>query len=612
MVWDFDGIKTELKTRLSLLSDWATTLYFSTYERLVDMVAYVMDKLVYVTEFFYNEANWTTATLVSSLMQKSKLLSYNPHRKQAAVGNIVISKSPTFSASYTYTGYSTVIPKWTQFSNSNNDVFVFSTEDVIYYKNTVGSKEIPVKEGEVKTYVYTALGSNSEVAIVYSDKIDNEAIQVDIVDVDDNVLYAVRICGTSDYSDELYLIEDLVNYYCKIENAYDFKSINLTFGDGVRNKKLNVNDRIRITYAETKGLDGNIESTGVITVIVDTLIDGNGDEITLYVTNTEEISEGIDSESLEEIRYNAPNIFTSGYRCGNLTDWETLLENNQYIHKVRVWSNEDLETPVSTDNNKIFVTAIATDGEALTSTQQDEVVLEMKEYKSPTDIIEWEALETIFLLFKVDATITNQPFGVVSGQIADMLDENYGILNVDFQENIYASNYISKIDELENVLHHDTFCYHLEKDFSTIVTDYKVAVSWTSGDTSTLENQVYITTDTVEIWMEQKSSGVWDEPLQIGYETGGTLTGMNGFTISDSDVSHTANTVGFTIQTITLNPTIYGVRDPGDDDPLGYLIHIAYKTQDGSGEQLNDIRLPQPGLITDVDSRFIIIDMQYE
>jgi hypothetical protein len=612
MIFTFEGIRDELEARLSLLSDWASTLYYGTYRRITDMTAYVMDKVVYLTEFFYNEANWTTATLISSLMPKCRLLSYNPHRKQGATGNVVISKDPAFSALYTFTGYSTIIPRWTQFSNANNDVFVYSTADAVYYKNTVGNKTVAVKEGEVKTYTYTAVGDNSEVITVYSDKIDNDEIQVDIVNTDDEVLYSVRICGTSDYADELFLIEDLDNYYCKIENAYDFKSITLTFGDGVRNKKLNVNDRVKITYAETKGTEGNIESTSVIIVIVDTLTDGNGDDITLYVKNTDEISEATDIETLEEIRYNAPNIFTSGYRCGNLTDWETLLESSQYIHKVRVWSNEDLETSVSTDNNKIFVTAISADGEALTSTQQDAVVLEMKEYKSPTDIIEWKSLEIVWLLFKIDATITNQPFGVVSGQIADMLDDNYGILNVNFQENVYQSNYIAKIDELENVLHHETFCYHMEKDFSTITVNHEASVSWTSGDTSTLADQVYVTYDTVELWLEQKVSGVWASPKRIAYETGGVLTGEGGFTITDSNINHSTNTIGFTVQTMTLNPVTYGVRDPGDDDLLGYLLHVAYKTQDGNGEQLQDIRLPQPGLITDVDSRFIIIDMQYE
>jgi len=48
MTFDFQGIKSELKTELSLLSNWSTTLYYGVYERILDVIAYAFNKDVYL------------------------------------------------------------------------------------------------------------------------------------------------------------------------------------------------------------------------------------------------------------------------------------------------------------------------------------------------------------------------------------------------------------------------------------------------------------------------------------------------------------------------------------------------------------------------------------
>jgi len=609
MLFTFEGIKQEFKDRLKLLSEWANTLFTGFYERIIDAVSFITKKLVYTAEFFYKEANFLTATKLQSVMPKVKFLSYQPHRKIGASGYLEISADSTFSSSYEYTGESVIIEKWTQFTEGN--INVYCTEETIYYKGSIGPVDIPVSEGIVTDFVYIATGEINEIIPVISDSIDNDNIEVFLVDSNNDVIEQINICGTDDLERYLYFINDLDNYYCEIDNAYDFKSINIKFGDGVRNKKINAGDRILIRYGKTQGDDGNITASGVFNGTDIDLEDALGSSVTLYVRNIDEISNGNAVETIEEIQYNAPNLFQSGYRAGSKNDWEILINATAEVQKSKIWTNEDLgDLAQDEDVNKVFVAAVSTDGSDLTATQKNEVALILKELKSPTEVIEWQDLEIIFLLFKIDATVSNQPFGVIDAEVLDTLDDNYGILSVDFQQNIYSSNYINVIDDIDYIIHHETDCLYMEKNVNHTLLNYEVKASLTSGEA---EDKIYIATDTTELWIHRKISGQWDDSiLRVGYDSSGTILGDNGYTITDSDVNYTTNEVSYIVQDIVGDPVAFGIQNPGEGDDTGYILSLAYKTVDGNSEQLNNIRLPRREFITDIDEDYILTTYEYQ
>lgn len=605
MLFTYDDIVTELKTRLSLLSDWVKSLFFGVYERINDMIAYATEKAAYYAEFFYKEAGWTTATLRESVMPTCKILSYTPHRKIGASGYLALSADSTFSTTYSYTGESVIIPKWTQFKNTEGDTFVYSTEETIYYKNTVGSLEIPVAEGVYTEYIYTALGNQSEVITIYSDSIDNDNIEVFIVDANNTVLYTVNICGKNDIANELFFINDLNNYYCKIQTANDFQSVTFTFGNGTTVKQLSANQRILIKYAITNGSDGDIGSTGVIVSIQDTLYDALDNAATLYVTNGEEISNGQDNESLESIKYNAPFLWQSGYRAGTKADWAILLENHAYIHKAKVWTNEDIANPSILDVNKVFVTAVSTDGSDLTSSQQSEVTLYMKDYKSPSEVMDWQSLQIIWLLADINARIENVSFTVMNNLISETLDNNYGILNVDFKQNIYESDFSEKLNEITNLSYHNSELFYMEKNFNAVTSNHQLIAIYNSG---TASEMVKLKPETLRVYLNTYASGV----VQVGRDaTGaGTITGMNSHTISGSAINYNTGIISFNDTYIT--PARFGIQNTsGTATPGTYQLSVAYQTWDGNSGQAGNIRLPYDYLITDVDSDYILTTLEY-
>lgn len=607
MNFTYNDIVTELQTRLSLLSDWVKSLFFAAYQRIIDMIAFATEKAAYMAEFLYKEAGWTTATLVESLMPICKILSYVPHRKIGASGTLALSASSTFSASYTYTGESVVIPKWTQFKNANGDTFVYSTEEKIYYKNTVGSIEIPVTEGVYTEYVYTALGNSNEVITLYSDSIDNDNFEVFIVDSNNEVLDTVNICGVNGIATELFFISDLNNYYCKVENANDFQSVTFTFGDGVTVKKLSANLRVMIKYAITKGEDGDIGATGVITSIQDTLLDGSGGEATLYVNNGEEISNGQNIESLTSIKYNAPLLWQSGYRAGTKADWAIILENHPYIHKAKVWTNEDIANPSEEDVNKIFTTAVSTDGSDLTTSQQSEVTVYMKDYKSPSEIIDWQPLKIIWLLAKINARVASGSFTVMDAAIIDALDTAYGILNVNFQQNVYDSDFTETLNNIDNMSYHNSSLYYMEKNFNSVTSNHTLLGIYNSG---TALQKCLLSPKSLELYLNTYTSGV----LQVGADLfgTGTISGRNSHTISGGAINYSTGVISFNDVTITSQPSVYGIQNvSGTAAPGTYQLSVAYQTVDGNSGQAGNIRLPYEYLITDVDSDYILTTLEY-
>jgi hypothetical protein len=630
MQFDFTSIKKDLEDRLSLLSSWKKVLFYGVYSALTSAVSYIVEKLAFLADVYYRESNWASALKIKSLILQSKLLRYTPHRKIGADGEIDVSYDSTFSAGYVYSGTSAIINRWTPATNDDADTFVYVTETKTYYKGTSGVLSVPVKEGEVSTYTYTATGDKNEKVILTSASIDNDEIQIEIVNSLGANLHDVHICGSLSgtsasgysvyYPEQLYFVTDLNEYYCEVETDPTFDQVNITFGDGVYGRKLTAGELIKFTYGVTSGDDGNITQAGIITKFSNTMYDANGNEITLHVTNSSEISNGSGNEDLEHIRNYGNRLFVAGYRAGGLYDWVSVLEDHPYIYKANVSNNEDLGINDSSSVNKVYITAISRDGSTLTDDQKTDVTLYLKEEnkKCISEIVSWYDPVIIFLLFKINAFIEEESFTTLEGLIDTALTANYGILNVDFQKNVYESNYNTVIDNISYVDHHYTNVYHLEKNIAATVTLAEIAVSYNSSRTAVLKNQIFLQANSFEIWLYRKKSGVWDTtPYKIAEDQSGVIVGLIGdlgggtYTITNSYLNYTANKYAFKVDTIVNDPAGYGVQNPGANVATGYILSIAYKTQDGNGSQLEDVRLPEPRCITNIDTNFIITTLEY-
>ena len=617
MTWDFDGIKTEIKDRLSLLSNWATTLYYGAYERIIDVIAYIANKIVLIAAFYYRESLWSAAQIVTSLTQDCDRLNYTFHRRIGAIGGVEISSDPNFSLTYNNLLNDISISKWHRFSNTAGTINVFSTENVIYHKNTFGYQEIPVKEGIPREYEYIANGVASEQIFLYSTDstygIDNDEVDVYIVDDIGNILYTVNIV------DSLYAINDLVNYYCTVKTAFDFGSVIVTFGDGVTTLKLTARQRVLIKYADTLGSNGNIQSSNSISKITDSLYDVNGTDVTasLFVTNLEAISDGADTEDIESIRENAPLLFQTGYRAGSIYDWTAIINSIPSIYDSAIWTINDLGgSSLLAEQNTVYVTGVTTTGDDLTDDQKEDIEQNyLRERISITETVTWQPLEKVYGFFDITAKISNKTSEIVRNQIVNEIESNYSTLHTTFQSNIYESNASRKIDSLENINHLVSFTLdNMEKNLEKSVNDGTIIPSYLPSDTDDKEKQVLLVQNSFRLWTKLKVNGSWGGLMQVGQEVSGVIynTLPSSFSITQGYTYPTTNKYSFSISTASGSGVLEtGVPNPGDSTNDGYLVYISYQTKDGNGNNLNSVRLPQRYQITDIDDDFIWTDLSY-
>ena len=602
MNFTFDSINAYLQSQLSLLSNWATTLYFGAYARLLDLISYVSERIVYVAEVYFRESNWTTMQSIESMARESWRLAYKPHLKQGAVGSLIISADSTFSPLYTYTGNTVDIPQWSTFTNKSKTSHVYTISDNSYYEGTVGDLTINVKEGIPKSFTYTAQGITREVITLSDVSLDNDEFQIFIVDINGNVLYDVGIV------DNLYFESDLVNYNCQIDNLYDFSGVTITFGDGIDNTSLLTGQKVLIKYATTQGVSGDITGTNIIQYITSVLYDSGGNAATLYCNNTSEITDGKDYESLTDIRNKAPHLYYTGSFCAGLNDWIAILESFSTVYLATAWENTS--SVFYYTQNLVPVSVVSSSGEDLTTIEKNDIINTLNtSFKSVTEIIDFIALQKCYVVFTIQVYTKTGTTTQLISDIATVLDDTYGVLNTNFQSNIYPSMYTGVINSVENVLYHSTTIQCME---------YNVSYFWNSqhimlyNNVSSVTECVFLVPSSAQLWLKRKIGGVWLAPEQIAYSLGTNLIGMTAtdgitYIIDNGIISYSNDTISFLVMNIQNDAThtIFGIQNPGSTDALGYILSVVYNTQDGNGNMQQAIRLSQQNQITDVDQSYV-------
>jgi hypothetical protein len=568
--------------------------------------------LIYVIQFYYRESSWTMAQRFESLATECFLLNYNYHRKIGAIGELYLSSNSVFNPAYVNVLNDTQIPRWTKFKNTTGTSNVYCTETTNYIRNTVGNCIIPVKEGIPRSYLYAAQGISDEVVelfptdVIYG--IDNDDVDVYIADSNGVILYAVTVV------DNLYVLDDLTTYYCTVKNVPDFSKVQISFGDGISIPKLSAGQYVLIKYADTLGDQGNIQSANVINTIETTLYDVYGTDVTslLYVKNAESISDGTDFEDIESVRNNAPALFQSGQRCGSIADWESIINNISYVYRCALWTINDVGgSTLASELNTVYISAISNSGDDLTLSQQTDVELNyLREAKSPTETVTWQALEKVYAFFDVNAKISNLTSDVVTTQIKDAVTAEYATLNTNFQTNIYKSAYDSVINTVSDIVYHNTTLNHMEKNVSKAAANETIIPSNTTIQTVVLNDQVWLVNNSIKIWCKQKVANVWGAVRQVGASSGTVIYSYmpSSFTITGGTVNYATNQYTYTVAGSGLVPDI---PNPGSTDPTGYLLYLSYQTKDGNGLMTDCIRLPKKYQITDVDEDFVFTTISY-
>lgn len=444
-----DAIRQRVINRLRSKNSWNNILDTAASQQIIDVFAEEFYYFANFDSYLTRETKWELARNKTSLIANSSL-NYNPHRKKSSTGYVTISADKTFNLE---PSYNITIPKYTQFSTNAGLKFVTTTTDTLTTSDK--EKDFEIIQGIQRTYSTFAVGDEFEEFEITSDNIENGFYELYV----NNVLWQpINNIFEASYSDKVY----------QISNKIDFSGIYIKFGNNINGKKLISNDSIVFKYIQTDGLSGNINSSNYITVVDSTVFDVNNIATKIYCKNKNAVLGGVDVESIEEIRLNAPKFYQAGMRSSTNEDYIQIIRANfDYIYNIIVWGAYENNIDngrnswdlINLNDNNVFVSVIKQDYTGtLTTQEKQDISAELNLYKSPTDIVVFQDAVIVNLIFKSYIYISDRSYtlNTVKDSVNTSLIENYSIQNRDFFTPIRVSDYIKVIDNTAGVDYHHT------------------------------------------------------------------------------------------------------------------------------------------------------------
>jgi len=537
--FDADSINARILNNLQTKSEWADFLGYSNDLLLNSAVSSELAYKAQYHEYLTIENFWSKARNKSSLLVESSAQGYIVPRKIGATGTLMVSTSSGFNTSY---AYNIPITKYFEFSNGNLNICATKTTTLL---STSGNITFFGVQGDAKSVIFTANGNQWENYTINDDSVENNYFDLYVNDV-----LWTNVDTLFDY--------DGTSIVYELNTAPSLDSVIIKFGNGSFGKKLNQGDIIKFYYISTLGSKGNISGTNNVTTVESQAYDEQGDPITIYVTNTTAFLSGKDYPTLEEIRSLAPRVYQTGDRGTSRDDDKTIIQQLSYVTKVNVWGvyeyNKDNSldpwTFLSTEENVVHLAVLNASYDNLTSTEKTELINDIYENCDPTDIFSFSTVTKIYLIFTVVATVKNTTYVLadVKANIQQTLEDNYDIENIDFNTNIYYSDFVSLIDDTTGVLYHTS---SISSRFNT---------TFTSAYVSSATLPLYpIDGSSIEVYISDDSETTWK--LIATGNNNGVITGETGYDTTGSTCTLSTGAIVLVVNSgLTDSYTNYSIK----------------------------------------------------
>lgn len=323
----------------------------------IDIVAYMYHVLLFYLNSTSSESTFTTAELYSNMNKIVSNIGYKPTGKQTSLAVLSLSGTADLPANtYTIPRFSTVTVNGTTFTN---------IKDISFEKTSAAAQRVFVDnstlyQGSVSEYIpYTSSGENFEiVTIVDSSPVNNDPTFI----ADNSFSVFVKSVNDNTWSEweetsSLFLETPSAQKYEKRLNEngnYEFK-----FGNNNNGKALALGDVVQIYYVVSSGDGGVIGAnqlqrgkfvlynTPTYSEISSNIYDVSINRIVpaflpyILIDNTNGSSPISQAETVEEIRQNAPKIFSIQNRLVTRQDYEYFVERsfNNIIKSIKVYDN---------------------------------------------------------------------------------------------------------------------------------------------------------------------------------------------------------------------------------------------------------------------------------
>ena len=330
---------------------------------IIDIIAYSYHVLLFYLNNTAAEVNFDQATLYENMNRIVKLIGYKPTGKQTSLLPIkAVASSNLDKGNYTIRKYSYFLADSIQYNFLDD----YSFDKTVETSQNISSLDdnVILYQGAINEYPdYSAQGEKFEEVPIVVENIVNKnddrfiadnTINVYVQEVDSNLWYEYKEV------DSLYLSVATDRVYEKrLDENGNFQ---IKFGDGIFGRRLQATDKVGITYVLSDNVKGVIsknvingnslfvyESARQRQIFQDTYVNKDttvflttGNSSGMTFSNPTNSSTLADEETVEDIRKNAPKIFSSQLRLVTSDDYEFFINKTlpNLINSVKVVDND--------------------------------------------------------------------------------------------------------------------------------------------------------------------------------------------------------------------------------------------------------------------------------
>ena len=384
--YNYDALVEEITNKLKLKEGWDSNYESSTTRMLIELLASNADQLHYMLERRTQENFLSTARLPTSVKAMASSVGYLPTRKVSSQGTLELTLVDIDGVEILPTGSNKVfLPKNTQVTYSGSN---YVTDDDIYVtSSTIYPISIEITEGLHTSLTFDT--SDIESTIYNYDYVEI----VDYEDVEENsfVIYT----PTQTFLDVTKPIGDNIpisslEFADPDDLVYDLRimhdGLRIIFGDNTNGQK--PEGELTVDYILSTGKETSVVATGYDFYFLTDLLEddsGQGNFFRYSLTNSTSVDGGIDEETIEQVKKNAPNFTRTGSRAVTKFDYEYWVKKSSIGGIVDATSYSEQEVGYTVFNmNNVYVSYLKTDGLELTTTEKSEVTDYMDAYKSVT------------------------------------------------------------------------------------------------------------------------------------------------------------------------------------------------------------------------------------
>jgi hypothetical protein len=472
---DFNQIKTNLKNFLK------TQTEFNDYDFDGSGMSVLLDVLAYNTHynamnahFSLNEAFLDSAQIRGNVVTRAKLLGYVPRSVLSSRGVVTIVVDVT--------GVGGTIPTTLTLTRGtklntlvDGEEFQFVVLDnhtATISGNTFTFTGIPIAEGAFKTFKYRV-----------DNDIENQKFQLSDKDADTSTL-RVRVQDNEESSafdiytkfESLKSVDSTTKTYYLQENSNEYYEI--YFGDGVTGYKPINNNIVTLDYIYTNGKDANGAN-------VFSMVDNVGGFSEIAVTTVTKAAGGVDQETTESIRFNAPLTFTSQNRAVTSDDYSAIIKKSfTNIDSISTWGGEDNDPP---DYGKAYIAIKPLTTVVLTTEEKDEITNTILKGKNVVSITP-EILDPNFtfleldVFFKYNPNLTDRSSSDLQSVVRDTISD-YNFNNLNKFDGVFRHSQILKnIDNADPSIQNSTVRPRMFQNISatTIIANNNFSLTFTS------------------------------------------------------------------------------------------------------------------------------------